>query len=126
MIITILDVSFHWSPIAEPMVVNMRPASGIVRRKEGESADLECVIKSGQRDHHLISYDWLKNGRPLMYGSRIKQLSRNKLRLSPLTREDRGMYQCVAMKTSAIKEISIATTQLHIEGKCGNNHSSGA
>lgn len=37
---------------------------------------------------------WLKDGQPLRTGSRVRLLSHDQIKITSVTKEDRGMYQC--------------------------------
>lgn len=95
----------------------MRP-SQLYRRREGEPASIDCLIKPN-RDHHmsLYTFEWLKDSKPLTFTSRISLTSRNKLRILSVVREDKGMYQCIVKSEGALRQTAFSTLHLHIEGK---------
>lgn len=37
---------------------------------------------------------WLKDGQPLRTGSRVRLLTKEHIKITSVTKEDRGMYQC--------------------------------
>ncbi|XP_022258613.1 Down syndrome cell adhesion molecule-like protein Dscam2, partial [Limulus polyphemus] len=57
----------------------------------GETIEFTCIVNG----HPIQSVNWLRNCRPLLYNSRIIRLGTNVLRIAPVERGDRGMYQCV-------------------------------
>lgn len=42
----------------------------------------------------LASIWWLKDGQPLRTGSRVRLLTKEHIKITSVTKEDRGMYQC--------------------------------
>lgn len=42
----------------------------------------------------LASVQWLKDGQPLRTGSRVRLLTKEHIKITSVTKEDRGMYQC--------------------------------
>ncbi|EEC05442.1 cell adhesion molecule, putative, partial [Ixodes scapularis] len=59
----------------------------------GRTANLSCRVAG----HPVHGVQWTLNGRPLAKGNpRLTLLSRDLLQVSPVQREDRGMYQCLA------------------------------
>uniref|UniRef100_A0A1A9WXF4 Ig-like domain-containing protein n=1 Tax=Glossina brevipalpis TaxID=37001 RepID=A0A1A9WXF4_9MUSC len=41
------------------------------------------------------SISWLKDGQPLRSGARVRLLSKEHIRITSITKEDKGMYQCM-------------------------------
>lgn len=56
----------------------------------GKSAMLHC---SSTGIPQSIMW-WLKDGQPLRTGSRVRQLTNGQIKITSVTKEDRGMYQC--------------------------------
>ncbi|XP_020714029.1 Down syndrome cell adhesion molecule-like protein Dscam2 [Ceratitis capitata] len=57
----------------------------------GKTANLICSI-SGFPKQTII---WLKDGQPLRSGARVRLLSTEHIRITSITKEDKGMYQCI-------------------------------
>ena len=66
---------------------------------------------SSSSDHQQPSITWLKEDSPLKVGGRISLLGREVLRIDPVHRSDRGVYQCLvktereAIRASALLKI---------------------
>ncbi|XP_068157668.1 cell adhesion molecule Dscam1-like isoform X2 [Drosophila tropicalis] len=56
----------------------------------GQPADLICSV-TGFPKHNIR---WLKNGRTLGSGSRVRLITREHVRFSSIIKEDKGIYQC--------------------------------
>lgn len=99
--------------LLEPLTVSMIPER-LIRVKEGDSASIECMVRNRLDFYHqTLSIEWLKDAKPLIFGSRIKLISQNKLRILSLLREDRGMYQCICKNEH---DVAMAYIQLSLEG----------
>lgn len=76
----------------------MRPER-LLRAREGDTASIECLVKNdlinSDYSPQRLSFEWLKDGRPFVFGARTKLITRNKLKIASLQRSDRGMYQVV-------------------------------
>ncbi|KAL1467326.1 hypothetical protein MTO96_026209 [Rhipicephalus appendiculatus] len=59
---------------------------------EGAPATLNCTTSG----HPVSSVVWLKNGEPVV-SSRVKMLTRERLHIPNVLRDDKGMYQCFAL-----------------------------
>lgn len=75
----------------------------------GKTANLTCRIGG----HPVHGVQWSLNGRELLKGARVTLLSRELLQISPVQREDRGMYQCLVYNQ---KDSAQGTAQLIIGG----------
>lgn len=76
----------------------------------GRTANLSCRVAG----HPVHGVQWTLNGRPLAKGNpRLTLLSRDLLQVSPVQREDRGMYQCLAYNQ---RDSAQGTAQLVIGG----------
>lgn len=57
-----------------------------------------CVFVTSQRciatGYPLANIQWLKDGQPLRTGSRVRLLTKEHIKITSVTKEDRGMYQC--------------------------------
>ena len=69
----------------------------IINGKEGESVTIECSLKGSDFQHtdHRITFEWFKGKEPILFGSRIKLITRNKLKITSLQRSDRGLYHVI-------------------------------
>lgn len=56
----------------------------------GKSATLHCSSTGIPQS----TIWWLKDGQPLRTGSRVRLLSNDQIKITSVTKEDRGMYQC--------------------------------
>lgn len=52
---------------------------------------LQRCIATG---YPLASVQWLKDGQPLRTGSRVRLLTKEHIKITSVTKEDRGTYQC--------------------------------
>ncbi|XP_065347787.1 cell adhesion molecule Dscam2-like isoform X4 [Cloeon dipterum] len=57
----------------------------------GRSAEISCVINGFPHGTPV----WLKDGQPLRVSSRLRLAAPDRLHLGSVSKEDRGMYQCV-------------------------------
>ncbi|XP_033213818.1 Down syndrome cell adhesion molecule-like protein Dscam2 [Belonocnema kinseyi] len=74
--------------VSAPLSVHVQPAIQTVDL--GKPAYLTCSA-SGFPQAALY---WLKDGQPLRTGARIRIVSRERISVTSVAREDRGMYQC--------------------------------
>ncbi|KAG8199382.1 hypothetical protein JTE90_000252 [Oedothorax gibbosus] len=74
--------------VSAPLSTKIDPDSQIV--DVGKMATLSCRVMG----HPVHSVVWLKNGQTLIASGPIKLVSRDILQISPIRREDAGMYQC--------------------------------
>ncbi|XP_059481325.1 cell adhesion molecule Dscam2-like isoform X4 [Neocloeon triangulifer] len=72
-----------------PLAVTMQPNRLTVDL--GRSAEISCVISGFPHGTPI----WLKDGQPLRISSRVRLASADRLHLGAVSKEDRGMYQCV-------------------------------
>lgn len=57
---------------------------------------------------------WLKDGQPLRTGSRVRLLTKEHIKITSVTKEDRGMYQCfIKNENDAVQ----ATAEMKLGGK---------
>ena len=56
----------------------------------GKSATFHCSISGFPR----TSIHWLKDGQPLRTGPRVREPAEDRIHVSSVSKEDRGMYQC--------------------------------
>jgi Down syndrome cell adhesion molecule len=57
----------------------------------GRSAELVCVVSGFPHSNPV----WFKDGQPLRQSSRVRLASPERLHIGSVSKEDRGMYQCV-------------------------------
>lgn len=57
---------------------------------------------------------WLKDGQPLRTGARIRIVSRERISVTSVAREDRGMYQCFVRNEH---EMAQGIAELRLGGK---------
>ncbi|XP_071862452.1 cell adhesion molecule Dscam2 isoform X6 [Bombus fervidus] len=74
--------------VSAPLSVHVQPSIQTVDL--GKAAHLTCSA-SGFPQTALY---WLKDGQPLRTGGRIRAVSRERISVMAVAREDRGMYQC--------------------------------
>ncbi|XP_061927313.1 cell adhesion molecule Dscam2 isoform X13 [Apis cerana] len=74
--------------VSAPLNVHVQPSIQTVDL--GKAAHLTCSA-SGFPQAALY---WLKDGQPLRTGARIRAVSRERISVMSVAREDRGMYQC--------------------------------
>ncbi|KYN00441.1 hypothetical protein ALC62_08745 [Cyphomyrmex costatus] len=74
--------------VSAPLSVHVQPAIQTVDL--GKSAYLTCTA-SGFPQAALY---WLKDGQPLRTGARVRTVSSERISVTSVAREDRGMYQC--------------------------------
>ena len=75
--------------VSSPLQVLMHPTRQ--RVDLGKSATFRCSISGFPR----TSVHWLKDGQPLRTGARVRQPSEDRVHISSVMKEDRGMYQCL-------------------------------
>ncbi|XP_075546074.1 cell adhesion molecule Dscam1-like [Dermacentor variabilis] len=76
--------------ITAPLTATVRPKRIVAT--EGAPATLNCTTTG----HPVSSVVWVKNGQPVV-SSRVKMLTREKLHIPNVLRDDKGMYQCFAL-----------------------------
>ncbi|KAH8025166.1 hypothetical protein HPB51_004148 [Rhipicephalus microplus] len=76
--------------ITAPLTAMVRPRRMVAT--EGAPATLNCTTSG----HPVSSVVWLKNGQPVV-SSRVKMLTRERLHIPNVLRDDKGMYQCFAL-----------------------------
>ncbi|XP_067662288.1 hemicentin-1-like isoform X1 [Haliotis asinina] len=76
--------------IVRPLIAYTYP---IVKVQQGEKAELECVVLLGKPTPKI---NWMKNGRVLSPGGRIKKTGPGKIVISNITHDDDGEYVCHA------------------------------
>ncbi|XP_043479175.1 Down syndrome cell adhesion molecule-like protein Dscam2 isoform X3 [Leptopilina heterotoma] len=74
--------------VSAPLSVHVQPAIQTVDL--GKSAFLTCSASGFPQ----AAFYWLKDGQPLRTGARIRIVSRERISVTSVAREDRGMYQC--------------------------------
>ncbi|XP_076361336.1 cell adhesion molecule Dscam1-like isoform X2 [Tachypleus tridentatus] len=74
--------------VTAPLSVLILPES--IKVQEGQTVVMNCSITG----YPVQSIVWLKNQRPLLANNRIRYLTREVLEISPVVREDKGMFQC--------------------------------
>lgn len=57
---------------------------------------------------------WLKDGLPLRTGSRVRLLTKEHIKITSITKEDRGMYQCFTKNENDAVQ---ATAEMKLGGK---------
>lgn len=56
----------------------------------GHNISQRCIATG----YPLANIQWLKDGQPLRTGSRVRLLTKEHIKITSVTKEDRGMYQC--------------------------------
>ncbi|XP_076760113.1 cell adhesion molecule Dscam2 isoform X3 [Xylocopa sonorina] len=74
--------------VSAPLSVHVQPSIQTVDL--GKAAHLTC----GASGFPQAALYWLKDGQPLRTGARIRAVSRERISVMSVAREDRGMYQC--------------------------------
>lgn len=74
--------------VTAPLTVHIQPARQTIDL--GKSAELSCSVTGFPH----TSVTWLKDGQPLRTGSRVRLLSKEHIKITSVSKEDRGMYQC--------------------------------
>ncbi|XP_034948781.1 Down syndrome cell adhesion molecule-like protein Dscam2 isoform X2 [Chelonus insularis] len=74
--------------VSAPLSVHVQPAVQTVDL--GKPASLTCSANGFPQ----AALYWLKDGQPLRTGDHISLISRDRISISAVAREDRGMYQC--------------------------------
>ncbi|XP_020288503.1 Down syndrome cell adhesion molecule-like protein Dscam2 isoform X2 [Pseudomyrmex gracilis] len=74
--------------VSAPLSVHVHPAIQTVDL--GKSAYLTCTASGFPQAAHY----WLKDGQPLRTGARVRTVSSERISVTSVAREDRGMYQC--------------------------------
>uniref|UniRef100_A0A1I8PU60 Ig-like domain-containing protein n=2 Tax=Stomoxys calcitrans TaxID=35570 RepID=A0A1I8PU60_STOCA len=75
--------------VTSPLTAAIQPTVQTVNL--GKTADLICSISGFPKQ----SISWLKDGHPLRAGARVRLLSKEHMRITSITKEDKGMYQCM-------------------------------
>lgn len=101
----------------QPMLTSFK-ASKLIKSKEGQSVNIDCLLTENFKLYsQAFDIEWLKDGRPINFGSRIKLINQSKLKITSVIRDDRGMYQCIIKRDDHNrKETFFATFQLYIQG----------
>ena len=74
--------------VSSPLQVVVHPSRQ--RVDLGKSATFHCSISGFPR----TSIHWLKDGQPLRTGPRVREPAEDRIHVSSVSKEDRGMYQC--------------------------------
>ncbi|XP_015790399.1 Down syndrome cell adhesion molecule-like protein Dscam2 isoform X2 [Tetranychus urticae] len=76
--------------------VKMRPERLIVGR-QGSTVIIDCFVNDDINFNlDTVDITWLKDSKPLLFDSRIQLVKSNRLKIVSLTRQDKGVYQCLA------------------------------
>lgn len=75
--------------ITVPLSVKVNPP--LLKAELEQSAEINCTVYG----HPLVSVEWKKDMKTIS-SDRMKRLSGELLRIAPVRREDKGMYQCFA------------------------------
>lgn len=97
--------------VTVPLIARVEPNIQVV--DVGRTANMSCRI-SGQPVHSVV---WTKDGQPLSKSPRFNLLTTDILQvleISPVHRQDRGMYQC---QVANAKDSAQGTAQLIIGGR---------
>jgi hypothetical protein len=94
--------------VSSPLQVLVHPSRQ--RVDLGKSATFRCSISGFPR----TSIHWLKDGQPLRTGARILQPSEDRVHISAVLKEDRGMYQCFVKNQV---EMAQGSAELRLGGK---------
>ncbi|XP_023290163.1 Down syndrome cell adhesion molecule-like protein Dscam2 [Orussus abietinus] len=84
--------------VSAPLSVHIQPLIQTVDL--GKPANLTCIA-SGFPQATLY---WLKDGQPLRTGARVRAVSRERVTLTSVEHEDRGMYQCFVRNENEMAE----------------------
>lgn len=68
--------------------VHIQPATQVIDLNK--EAHLVCTV-TGTPQAAIM---WLKDGQPLRTGSRVRLVSKTQIKITSLSKDDRGMYQC--------------------------------
>lgn len=71
------------------------------------------VINCSVSGHPIHGVNWRKDVDVLSLDGRVSQISRDVIRIDPVQREDRGMYQCIAYND---QETAQAAVELSLGG----------
>lgn len=94
--------------VTAPLTVHIQPARQTIDL--GKSTELLCTISGFPR----ATISWLKDGQPLRTGSRVRLLNKDHIKITAVSKEDRGMYQCfVRNEHDAVQ----ATAEMKLGGK---------
>lgn len=94
--------------ITSPLTVHIQPTRQTVDL--GKSAELMCNVNGFPRTNLW----WLKDGQPLRTGSRVRLLTKEHIKITSVTKEDRGVYQCfIKNENDAVQ----ATAEMKLGGK---------
>ncbi|CRK99030.1 CLUMA_CG011985, isoform A [Clunio marinus] len=99
--------------VVAPLQVHIQPIRQTV--DVGKTADLKCMI-SGTPQSQIW---WLKDGQPLRTGSRVRLLNKDNIRITSVSKDDQGMFQCFVKNdvdiAQGIAEVSLGeiAPQLH-------------
>lgn len=92
-----------------PLHVEVTPA--LLSVHLGGNAEFRCEVGThSQAGPHFIT--WYKDGRQLPGTGRQSEL----LQLTGISREDRGMYQCIVRRSEG--DTAQASAELQLGGKC--------
>ncbi|KAK6634651.1 hypothetical protein RUM43_012052 [Polyplax serrata] len=75
--------------VTSPLSAHIHPPIQSVHL--GKTADLQC----SHQGFPITSVQWLKDGQSLRFGPRIRQVTNTQIQIFSVSKEDRGMYQCV-------------------------------
>ncbi|XP_030383245.1 Down syndrome cell adhesion molecule-like protein Dscam2 [Scaptodrosophila lebanonensis] len=75
--------------VTSPLSASIHPSRQTINL--GQIVDLICTI-SGYPKQSIV---WLKDGKTLRAGARVRLMSKEHIRITSIVKEDRGMYQCV-------------------------------
>ncbi len=65
-------------------------------------APLNCMLEG----HPIIDVTWYKDGYPLVTSDNVVMMNATSLEIQKVTREDRGMYQCIVSNDHQSKQAS--------------------
>lgn len=68
--------------------VHIQPMTQVIDLNK--EAHLACSVTGTPQS----TVTWLKDGQPLRTGSRVRQVSKTHIKITSVTKDDRGMYQC--------------------------------
>lgn len=94
--------------VTAPLTVHIQPARQTIDL--GKSTELTCTIGGFPK---AVVW-WLKDGQPLRTGSRVRLLTKEHIKITSVSKEDRGMYQCfVRNENDAVQ----ATAEMKLGGE---------
>ncbi|GBN03161.1 hypothetical protein AVEN_78174-1 [Araneus ventricosus] len=99
------------SSLAAPLSTSMSPV--VQKIHVGRPWVINCSVSG----HPIHGVHWRKDVDVLSLDGRVSQISRDVIRIDPVQREDRGMYQCIAYND---QDTAQSAVELTLGGKTDN------